>query len=100
MVRPAARTVTVKLQVLLLPEASVAVQVTLVVPMGKVEPLGGLQVAVTFEQLSVAVAVQVTLLLEQWPGSELTVMLSVQRITAFCASPTTVTCKHQSSPTP
>ena len=37
-------TVTVKLQLVLLPQASLAVQVTTVVPIGKVLPLGGLQV--------------------------------------------------------
>ena len=39
--------------------------------MGKVEPLGGTQVAVTTEQLSVAVAVKVTLLFEHCPASAL-----------------------------
>ena len=37
-------TVTVKLQLVLLPQPSLAVQVTVVVPIGKVLPLGGLQV--------------------------------------------------------
>ena len=50
-------TVTVKLQIAVLPDASFAVQVTVVVPFGKVEPDGGLQLPVTPEQLSVAVAV-------------------------------------------
>jgi len=45
-------TVTVKLQVLVLPAASVAVQVTGVVPVPKLEPVGGLQLAVTPGQLS------------------------------------------------
>jgi hypothetical protein len=53
----ASRTVTVKLQVLLLPLESVAVQVTVVTPCGKVEPLVGTQAIVTPGQLSVAVAV-------------------------------------------
>jgi hypothetical protein len=35
-------TVTVKLQLVLLPQPSVAVQVTVVAPSGKVLPLGGL----------------------------------------------------------
>jgi len=43
-----------KLQLAVLPRGSVAVQVTVVVPSGKEEPLGGLQVAVA-EQLSDAV---------------------------------------------
>jgi hypothetical protein len=48
-------TVTVKLQVAVLPEPSVAVQVTVVVPLGNVEPEGGEQETVTPGQLSVAV---------------------------------------------
>ena len=48
-------TVTVKLQVAVLPDVSVAVQVTVVVPTGKIEPLGGLHPEVTPGQLSAAV---------------------------------------------
>jgi hypothetical protein len=51
----AATTVTLKVQVLVFPAASVAVQVTVLVPTGKVVPEGGLQTAVTPGQLSVAV---------------------------------------------
>jgi len=47
-------TVMVKAQVLELPAASVATQVTVVLPKGKVEPDGGVQLAVTPGQLSVA----------------------------------------------
>jgi hypothetical protein len=47
-------TVTRKLQVAVLPEVSAAVQFTLVVPSGKVDPVGGLQVTTTPGQLSVA----------------------------------------------
>jgi len=50
-------TVTVKLQVLVLPAASVAVQVTGVVPVPKLEPVGGLQLTVTPGQLSLAAGV-------------------------------------------
>ena len=50
-------TVTVKLQLAVLPEASVAVQLTVVVPTGKVEPDAGVQDTVTPGQLSVAVVV-------------------------------------------
>ncbi len=53
-------TVTVKLQVDVLPEASVAVQVTVVVPLGKVVPEGGLQVTVAPGQLSLTVGANVT----------------------------------------
>ena len=50
-------TVTVKEQVALLLAVSVAVQVTVVTPLAKLEPLGGVQATVTPGQLSVAVAV-------------------------------------------
>ena len=50
-------TVTVKLHVPVLPEVSVAVQLTVVVPTGKLVPLTGLQAMVEPGQLSVAVAV-------------------------------------------
>jgi hypothetical protein len=48
-------TVTVKLQVWLWPQWSLAVQVTVVVPTGKVLPLGGSQVTVVGGQPPVAV---------------------------------------------
>jgi hypothetical protein len=54
-------TVTVKLHVAVFVEVSVAVQVTVLVPFANVEPLAGVQLAVTPGQLSLAVAVQVTL---------------------------------------
>jgi hypothetical protein len=44
--------VTVKLQVAVLPDVSVAVQVTVVVPTGRTEPLGGVHTEVTPGQLS------------------------------------------------
>ena len=47
-------TVTVKEQTFVLPDASVAVAVTTVVPLPKVEPLGGLKLTVTPGQLSEA----------------------------------------------
>jgi hypothetical protein len=53
----ASTTVTVNVQVELLPIASVAVAVTIVVPTGKVEPEGGFTVTITPGQLSVAVTV-------------------------------------------
>jgi hypothetical protein len=49
-------TVTLKLQLAVLPEASVAVQVTLLVPLANVLPLVGMQVTLTPGQLSVAIA--------------------------------------------
>jgi hypothetical protein len=45
---------TVKLHAFVLPDVSVAVQVTVVVPSGKLEPDAGLQATVTPGQLSVA----------------------------------------------
>ena len=56
----ALKTVTVKVQVAVLPEASVAVQVTVVVPAGKQLPEGGLQTTTTPGQLSLAVVVKLT----------------------------------------
>jgi hypothetical protein len=53
-------TVTVKLQEAVLPDVSVAVQVTVVVPFGKEDPDAGLQLVVTPGQLSVAVGENVT----------------------------------------
>jgi hypothetical protein len=49
-------TVTVKVPVVTLPSASVAVTVTVVLPTGKEEPEAGLPTTVGVEQLSVAVA--------------------------------------------
>jgi len=49
-------TVTLKLQLAVLPDASVAVQVTVFVPLAKTLPLVGAQLTVTPEQLSLAVA--------------------------------------------
>ena len=50
-------TVTVKVQLAELPAASLTVQVTVLTPLGKAEPLGGLHDGVpTPGQLSVAVA--------------------------------------------
>ena len=54
------RTLTVKLQVEVKAAPSVAVQVTVFVPVGKVLPVGGVQTKVTGLQLSVAVTVNKT----------------------------------------
>ena len=48
---------TLKLQVLVLPAASVARQVTVLVPLAKVEPLAGVQLMLAPGQLSVTVTV-------------------------------------------
>lgn len=50
-------TVTVKEQLEVLPDVSVAVQVTVVVPFGKADPDAGEQATVASEQLSVAIGV-------------------------------------------
>jgi hypothetical protein len=50
----------VKLQVEVLPQASVAVDVTVVVPIGKAVPLAGELTTLTTPQLSVAVTVKLT----------------------------------------
>lgn len=50
-------TFTAKLQIAVFPAESVAVQVTVVVPNGNIEPDGGLHTTVTPEQLSVAAGV-------------------------------------------
>ena len=52
--------VTVNEQVAVLPEASVAVQVTVVTPTAKHDPEGGLQTTTTPGQLSLAVVVKLT----------------------------------------
>src|SRR5207249_834673 len=70
-------TVTVKVQALVLPTASVAVHVTVVTPLLKVEPLIGSQASVAPGQLSVTEAEKVTLL-AQLPGAVLTTIFAGQ----------------------
>src|SRR5947208_13746109 len=65
-------TITVKVHLDVLPCASIAVLVTVVVPTAKLLPLAGLLLTVTPGQLSVAVTLKVTLLLAA-PGAALTV---------------------------
>jgi len=88
-------TLTVNEQEAVLPEASVAVQVTVVVPFKKVEPDGGLQLTVAPGQLSVTVAEKLTTA-EHWPGSVLVTMLAGQEIVGGVSS-TTVTMAVQVS---
>jgi len=71
------RTTTVKLHPAVLPDASVAVQLTVLVPFGKVEPLNGVQTTLTPAQLSLAVAVKAATC-EHWPGAVLVTMLAGQ----------------------
>src|SRR5437867_5406929 len=70
--------VTLNMQALMFPLPSVAVQVTVVRPFGKIEPLGGTQITVTLVQLSLAVTVKLTLLRKHWPGSALAMMFAGQ----------------------
>ena len=72
-------TVTVKAQVEVLPCVSVAVLVTVAVPTAKLLPLAGLLLTVTPGQLSVALTVKMTLLL-QAPGAASTVRFAGQVI--------------------
>ena len=86
-------TVTVKVQVLLLPLLSRAVLVTVVTPRGKAKPLAGLLVRFANAQLSLAVTVKVTLLVLP-PGAALTARLAGQLIWGGWLS-STVTVKLQ-----
>src|SRR5438132_14277186 len=72
-------TVTVKEQVAVLPLVSVAVQVTVVVPWAKVEPLAGLQVGGAPGKVTEAVAAKVTTALEL-PASLFVTMFAGQVI--------------------
>ena len=76
-------TVTVKVQVLMLPLASVAVLVTVVTPTGNVLPLGGVLTRLVTLQLSVAVTLNVTLLRLHRPASALNTRLAGQVIAGF-----------------
>ena len=76
-------TVTVKVQLLVLPLASVAVFVTVVVPTGKVLPLAMLLTRLVTLQLSVALTAKVTLLRLQRPASAVSTRLLEQLMTAF-----------------
>ena len=87
-------TVTVKVQLLVLPLASVAVFVTVVVPTGKVLPLTTLLTRLVTPQLSVALTKNVTLLRLQAPASAASTRLLEQMSTEFCVS-VTVTVKLQ-----
>ena len=86
------RTVTVKVQVLVLPLASVAVFVTVVTPTGKAEPLAGtLTKLVTLPHASLAVTLKLTLL-AHWLAAALTVMLVGQVIVGPWLSRTITRC--------
>ena len=76
-------TVTVNVQLLVLPLASVTMLVTVVTPTGKVLPLGGVLTTVTAPQLSAAPTVKVTLLRLQRPASAVRFKLLGHEITGF-----------------
>ena len=86
-------TVTVKVHVAVFPDASVAVQVTVVVPFGKAEPEAGEQLVVTPGQLSLAAGAKVTTA-EHWPGSVDLVMFAGHAMVGLSVS-LTVTVKVQ-----
>jgi hypothetical protein len=86
--------VTVKLHAAVLPAASVAAQVTVVTPSVNVAPLAGVHATLTPAQLSSAVALNVTLLREGWPGSAFATMFAGQRMAGRSRS-FTVTVKLQ-----
>src|SRR6266853_1218080 len=89
--RSVSLTVTVKLQPLVLPAASVSPHVTAVTPSRKVEPLGGLHTTVTLVQLSLALTVYVTLLALHCPAS-VAVTRSAGQVMAGASLSTTTTC--------
>ena len=79
-------TLMVKLHVAVLPDASVAVQVTVVTPSGKQEPLGGLHTTTTPGQLSEAVVVKLTVAHVLLILGVTAVLLAGQVITGGCVS--------------
>ena len=86
-------TMTVKEQVLLLPLLSRAVLVTMVLPSGKAKPLAGLLETLVTAQLSVAVTLNVTMLVHA-PGAVFPVRFAGQVMAGGCVS-FTVTVKVQ-----
>jgi hypothetical protein len=92
------RTVTVKAQVSVFPEASVAVQVTVVVPRPNAVPLAGSQATLTPGQLSDAAASKLTAAVH-WPASVLTFKSGGQATDGFSLS-VTVTANEQTASLP
>src|SRR5437899_8006732 len=86
-------TVTVKVHRLVLPLGSVTWLVTLVVPTGKANPLAGTLTTSGAPQLSEAVTVNVTLLV-QAPGAAFTIRLAGQVISGGCVSLTVTVKMH------
>src|SRR5882672_9666760 len=86
--------VTVKVHVVMLLAPSLAVQVTGVVPNGNVEPAGGVQLAVTPGQLSVAVGAEKLTTKVVWPGGASATMFVEQVIDGGCVSLTVTVKEH------
>jgi len=82
-------TVTANEHAVVLPEVSVAVQVTVVVPFGKAPPEDGLHTIPATPQLSIAEAEKVTTA-EHWPASVALVMLPGHAMTGGSASFTVI----------
>ena len=92
-------TVTVNEQVAVLPEASVAVHVTVVVPCGNADPDGGTQVVTTPGQLSLEEGVVKVTTSATVSGSPVAVIGEGQVIVGGCVS-FTVTVNVQLGPSP
>src|SRR6266480_1929755 len=88
---PTSLTVTVKLQLCVLPAASVAVATTVVVPTAKTEPEALLVTIVGTEQLSLALTVKLTAA-EHVSVGALTVMLAGQVMVGSVLSMTVIVC--------
>jgi hypothetical protein len=86
--RSTALTMTVKSHVTSLPLASVAVQVTLLDPAGKPEPLAGSQANPTLGQLSLAAGSAKSTMAELSPGAASTTMSGGQVMVGACPSST------------
>jgi hypothetical protein len=78
--------VTVKLHVAVFPEVSVAVQVTVVVPSGTLEPDAGLQATVTPGQLSEATGAGYVMITLDAPFGVTAVTFAGHMITGGCVS--------------
>src|SRR6266571_5929537 len=86
---------TLKVQALVLPLPSVAVQVTTVVPLAKPVPLAGKQTTEALVQLSLAVGVVKVATAVHWPASVLFTMLAGQAAMTGASVSLTVTLKVQ-----
>lgn len=75
------KTVTLKLQEALLPEVSVAAQLTVVIPSGKTEPDGGEQTTVAPGQLSTTVGAGYVTIVLTSPGFGVTNIWSFGQVT-------------------